>query len=119
LILVFSLEGLFNFNALKIKMILLNSNLWRYIMREKIDEEVSVVMYYSARKRVALPHLISWHDHEYEVGEIGYHHKISNGKVLHHIFEIVDKTNSLWLRLNFNTDNLHWTLEAVSDGNAN
>jgi hypothetical protein len=29
-------------------------------MREKINEEVSVVMYYSARHRVAMPRLISW-----------------------------------------------------------
>ena len=87
-------------------------------MKEKIDEEVSVVMYYSARKRVALPHLISWRNKEYEVGSVGYHHKVSEGKVLHHIFEVVDKTNTLWFRLDFNSDNLHWNLEAISDGNA-
>ena len=88
-------------------------------MKQMINEEVSVVMYYSARKRVGLPHLISWNNREYEVGSIGYHHKINQGRNLHHIFELVDKTNSLWLRLNFNTDNLHWTLEAISDGNVN
>lgn len=88
-------------------------------MRERIDEEVSVVMYYSARKRLALPHLISWRGEEYDVGEIGYHHKVNSGKSLHHIFEIVDSTKTYWFRLNFNTDNLHWTLEAISDGNTN
>lgn len=88
-------------------------------MREKIDEEVSVVMYFSARKRVALPHLLSWRNQEFEVGEIGYHHKVNEGRTVHHIFELVDKTNSLWFRLNFNTDNLHWNLEAISDGHAN
>jgi dipeptidase len=87
-------------------------------MKEKIDEEVSVVMYYSSRKRVALPHLLSWRDREYEVGSIGYHHKVYEGKVLHHIFELVDKTNTIWFRLDFNSDSLHWNLEAVSDGNA-
>ncbi len=88
-------------------------------MREKIDEEVSVVMYYSAKKRMALPHIMSWRGEEYDVGEIGYHHKISSGKVLHHIYEFIDKTGTYWFRLNFNTDNLHWTLEVISDGNAN
>jgi hypothetical protein len=89
------------------------------VMREKIDEEVGVVMYYSAKKKVGLPYLISWQNHEYEVGEIGYHHRIFEGKTMHHIFELVDKTSALWFRLNFNTDNLHWTLEVVSDGNTN
>lgn len=88
-------------------------------MREKINEEVSVVMYYSAGKRVFLPHLVSWRGYEYLVGKIGYQHKIYEGKVAHHIFEVVDQGESIWMRLNFNTDNLHWTLEAVSDGNAN
>ena len=87
-------------------------------MRQKINEEVSVVMYYSARKKIALPHLVSWQNSEYEVGSIGYHHMICEGKTTHHIFELVDKTKSLWMRLNFNTDNLHWSLEAISDGNA-
>ena len=88
-------------------------------MRERIDEEVSVVMYYSARKKLALPHIISWRDEEYGVGEIGYHHRVTDGKVLHHIFEVVDKTRTYWFRLNFNTDNLHWMLEVVADGDAN
>jgi len=37
-------------------------------MREKINEEVSVVMYFSARQKLAIPHLISWQNKEYQVG---------------------------------------------------
>ena len=85
-------------------------------MREKINEEVSVVMYYSARQRLAVPHLISWQNKEYPVGKIGYHHTIREGQTLHHIYELVDKQQSLWFRLNLDTSNLHWRLEAVSDG---
>lgn len=87
-------------------------------MREKINEEVSVVMYYSAQKRVALPHLISWRNTDYHVGKIGYHHKIKDGVTVHHIYELIDKAETMWFRLNLNTDNLHWTLEVISDGNA-
>jgi hypothetical protein len=47
-------------------------------MREKINEEVSVVMYYSAKKRIALPHLISWQNKDYPVGKIGYHHTVKD-----------------------------------------
>jgi len=86
-------------------------------MREKINESVSVVMYYSATKRVAAPHTISWRNAEYRVGKIGYHHTITEGKILHHIYELVDTQESLWFRLNLNTNTLQWNLEAVHDGN--
>jgi hypothetical protein len=85
-------------------------------MREKINQEVSVVMYYSAKQRLALPHLINWQNSDYAVGRIGYHHTVKDGATLHHIFELVDKQETLWFRLNLDTSNLHWTLEAVSDG---
>lgn len=85
-------------------------------MREVINQEVSVVSYFSAKKRLSLPHIISWQGREYGVGKIGFHHTIRRGDTLHHIFELVDSDNSLWMRLNLDTGNLHWTLEAVSDG---
>jgi hypothetical protein len=73
-------------------------------------------MYYSARQRAAAPHLISWQNKDFPVGKIGYHHTVWEGKTLHYIFELVDKDQALWFRLNLDTSNLHWTLEAVSDG---
>jgi len=88
-------------------------------MREKINEEVSVIMYYSSSKRLAVPHLIRWQNREYLVGKIGYHHTVMEGRVLHHIYELADKNQALWFRLNLDTSNLHWRLEAISDGNAN
>jgi len=88
-------------------------------MREKINEEVSVIMYFSARQRLALPHIVHWRNVSYFVGEIGYHHAVKEGQTLHHVFELVDRESTLWFRLKLNTQNLHWTLEAVHDGNAN
>ncbi len=85
-------------------------------MRERINEEVSVVMYYNARKRIALPFAIGWQNREYKVGKIGYHHIVKDGLTLHHIFELVDKEEILWFRINLDTSNLHWLLETVSDG---
>jgi hypothetical protein len=43
---------------------------------------------------------------------------VKDGQTLHHIFELVDRQETLWFRLNLDTSNLHWLLEAVSDGNA-
>ncbi len=85
-------------------------------MRERINEEVSVVMYYDARHRRALPYLLSWQHKDYRVGKIGYHHTVRDGQTLHHIYELVDKDETLWFRLNLDTSNLHWTLEVISDG---
>jgi len=87
-------------------------------MREKINDEVSVVMYFSARKRIALPHLISWQNKDYTIKEMGYRHSILEGRTLHHIFEFTVNEADLWMRLNLDTANLHWLLEVVSDGNA-
>jgi hypothetical protein len=88
-------------------------------MREKINEEVSVVMYYSAKQRLALPRIVRWQNIDYSVGKIGYHHSVKDGQTLHHIFELIDKDETLWFRLNLNTANLHWKLETVSDGLTN
>jgi len=87
-------------------------------MKQRIDQEVSVISFYNCKKQRAQPYVISWHNKDYTVGTIGYHHTIYSGKTRHHIFELVDTEHTLWFRLNLNTDNLHWTLEEVSDGNA-
>lgn len=85
-------------------------------MREKINEEVSVVMYYSARQRKALPHTVVWQNSDYRVAKIGYHHSVREGQTLHHIYELTVRETNLWMRLNLDTSNLHWSLEVVSDG---
>ena len=85
-------------------------------MREKIDEEVSVVMYYAAKSQAAQPHTIRWKNRDYTVDEIGYRHTVLEGKTLHHIFELTVMEEELWMRLSLNTSNLHWKLEAISDG---
>lgn len=85
-------------------------------MREVINQEVSVVSYFSARRRLSLPHIISWQGREYGVGKIGFHHTVRRGETLHHIFELTDGEQQLWMRLDLDTSNLHWILEAVSDG---
>ncbi len=87
-------------------------------MREKINEKVGVVMYFSAERRRALPYVVSWHGRDYYIGEVGYHHTIREGETLHHIYEVVDRDKTTAFRLNLDTSNLFWTLEVVSDGNA-
>ncbi len=85
-------------------------------MREKINEKISVISYYSSRKGKFLPYHIYWKNRHYVVGELGLAHKYKDGDTWYHIFEVVDKERSLAFRLNFNTKELNWTLEVVSDG---
>jgi hypothetical protein len=85
-------------------------------MREKINEEVSMVSYYNARKKIAKPHLLSWQNRDYSLGEVDYHHTVMEGRTLHHIYEMCDKQQTLWFRLNLDTSNQHWLLEAIDDG---
>lgn len=85
-------------------------------MREPINQEVSVVMSYSARAKRAQPYLLNWQNKDYYVGKIGYYHSYMEGRERQHIFELVDKEETLWFRLRLDGSNLHWTLEAIHDG---
>ena len=85
-------------------------------MREPINQEVSVVMSYSARAKRAQPYLLNWQNKDYYVGKIGYYHSYMEGAERQHIFELVDKEETLWFRLRLDGSNLHWTLEAIHDG---
>lgn len=85
-------------------------------MKEKINEEVSVVMYYSAKQKRVIPHHLVWQNKDYFLGKVGYHHSYMEGRERQHIFELIDKESTLWFRLRLNGGNLHWTLEAIHDG---
>lgn len=85
-------------------------------MKEIINQEVSVVMYYSAAKKRALPRLVHWQNKEYHVDKLGYYHNYMEGSERQHIYEFTDSQQALWFRLRLNSSNLHWTLEAIHDG---
>lgn len=87
-------------------------------MREVINEEVSVIMSYSARQRRAQPYLLNWQNKDYYVNKVDYCHSYMDGAERKHIFEFVDKDETLWFRLRLDSSNLHWTLEAIHDGQA-
>jgi hypothetical protein len=75
-------------------------------MREKINEEVSVVMYYNSRRKVAKPHLMSWQGKDYILGKVDYHHQVTEGRTLRHIYELCDKEKTMWFRLALDTSNM-------------
>ncbi|HSW85048.1 MAG TPA: hypothetical protein VLF79_00335 [Candidatus Saccharimonadales bacterium] len=85
-------------------------------MKEKIDQEVSVVTYYSAKHKLTVPHLLHWQNQDFRLGKVDYYHNYMEGRDRQHIFELIDKDSSLWFRLRLDSSNLHWTLEAIHDG---
>jgi hypothetical protein len=60
------------------------------------------------------PKYIIWKGRNYTVTGIGLHHRFREGSTLYHVFSVT--TDTLFLRLRLNTDNLLWKLEEIEDG---
>lgn len=83
-------------------------------MHEEINEKVSVIMLYDRNRGIVQPIKIRWQGRSYRVNQVGYHHKTREGRVVIHVFSVL--TDTLAMRLEFNTETLHWNLAEVSDG---
>jgi len=84
-------------------------------MNQQIFEKVSVITSYNHEKNQAIPYKIRWRLREYFIKKLSYHHKMRQGRDLFHIFHVTD--GNLDFKLHFNTEDLTWILEEVSDGN--
>lgn len=73
-----------------------------------INENVTVGMVNNAPKYVV------WKGRNYTITKIGLHHHFREGSTLYHVFSVV--TDTLFLRLKLNTDNLLWVLEEIENG---
>lgn len=87
-------------------------------MKQQVNEEVTVVMYYSSKKKKLIPARLDWHNKTYDLGEVDYYHSYMDGQERQHIYELCDIEQTIWFRLRQNGLNNHWTLEAIHDGNA-
>lgn len=84
-------------------------------MIETIQEEVEVITRFRLTPAPATQiYKIRWRGREYSVRDIAYHHKVWQGRTRMHKFAV--STGSLDFRLNYDTENLFWVLEEVSDG---
>lgn len=59
------------------------------------------------------PVWVKWRNRIYKITNIGLHHSFYQGQTLYHVFSVVSQT--LFLRLKFNTKNLIWILEEVQN----
>ena len=83
-------------------------------MITKLDIPVSVTLSFDSEKRKTVPRWVIWNGRLYPIAKIGLHHTFRQGRTLFHVFSVASKT--LFFRIVFNTENLHWRLEEISDG---
>lgn len=83
-------------------------------MITKISTPVSVTLAFDHTKRRVFPKVVVWEGKIYRIKKIGLHHTLRSGRSLYHVFSV--ESDELFFRLVLNTDNLHWRLEEVSDG---
>lgn len=72
-----------------------------------IDEKVTVGMVND------IPKYIIWKGRSHNINQIGLHHHYREGNILYHVFSVVSGT--IFMRLKFDTDNLGWVLEEISE----
>jgi len=85
-------------------------------MIQKLKTPVTVEMIYDHRRRAVSPVRVVFDGREYKIRQTGYHHTFREGRVLFHVFSVASDTT--FFRLVLDTDNLFWTLEEISDGEA-
>jgi len=77
-------------------------------MSEQIAEKVVVGLV------SGLPKWLIWRERRYQIEKIGLHHTYREGRTLYHVFSVVSDT--LFLKLRLDTENLTWCLEEVDNG---
>lgn len=83
-------------------------------MIQRVSSPVSVKLFFDHKIRKAFPREVLWEGRDYLIIKIGNHHTFREGRVLYHVFSVVSA--NLFFRLVFNTENLSWKVEEISDG---
>ena len=91
-----------------------HSQLFIDTMSEPINEKITVLSVYDRMNGRVMPRKMRWQGRMYRLTKLAYYHKIRQGRTVIHVFHVTDGTMDF--RLSCNSENLHWTLEEVSDG---
>jgi hypothetical protein len=86
-----------------------------YGVIQKISAPISVTSFYDHHRRAFRPTQVIWEGRDYPLLQIGLHHTYRQGRTLYHVFSVNSQT--LFFKLIFNTDTLHWMLEEIADEN--
>lgn len=84
-------------------------------MIEIIQEKVEVIVRFRLLPKPETEiYKIRWKGKEYTIKKLTYHHKVWKGRTRLHKFAVSTETYDF--RLTYDTENLFWILEEVSDG---
>lgn len=83
-------------------------------MNQTINEGVSVMMDYNHYQNKIFPIQIQWKNRDYRIEKVGMHHQYYEGKKLLHVFSVVSR--DIFFKLVLDTENLHWKIAEVADG---
>jgi len=86
-------------------------------MIQKLSLPVSVITSFNHKTRTVSPRKIEFEGKDHLITKIGFHHTYREGRTLFHVYSVASET--LFFKLVLNTDNQHWTLEEISDGESN
>jgi hypothetical protein len=84
-------------------------------MIEVIREKIEVILIFKLMPQpVTQIYKLKWRGKYYTVLKQAYHYKVWEGRTRLHKFTV--SSEALDFRLSYNTENLQWVLEEVSDG---
>ena len=87
-------------------------------MIQAIHEKIEVVLVFSLTpKPETTIFKIKWRGKEYPITKLAYHHKVWEGRTRMHKYAV--SSVGMDFRINYDTENLQWELEEVSDGLSN
>ena len=85
-------------------------------MRESLDEPVSVLFYYDAKKNQLKPHALKWNGRDFRLGPIDFHHITKKGARTIHHFSMTDVDESAYFKIALDTSDLRWSIEEYMYG---
>lgn len=74
---------------------------------QTISEKIDVIL------ENDIPLSMHWKNRDYKITKIGLKHNLYEGKILIHVFSVLSDT--LFLKLKFNTKYLTWNLMEISE----
>jgi len=84
-------------------------------MIETIQEKIEVIVRFRLQPQPLTEiYKIRWRGREYMITKLAYHYKVWEGRKRMHKFAV--STGALDFRLTYDTENLFWVLEEVTDG---
>lgn len=86
-------------------------------MIENLHEKVDVLAVFNRTGDVVHIYKLKWQNRVYTVSKLAYLYKRREGRNINHVFHVSNA--SLHFKLLFNSENLTWWLEEISDGNSN